>query len=64
MEEWYHTREEMSVVSKPTSSMCWNILMCDAREHMQDMDTWGNVSSWGKGCQYAKDRWETLLGEC
>jgi len=45
----------MSVVNKKTSSMQWNIPMLDVREHMQDMDTQGDVSSWGKGCQVAKD---------
>jgi hypothetical protein len=45
----------MSVTNKKTSSMQWNIPMLDAREHMQDMDTRGDVSSRGKGCQVAKD---------
>jgi hypothetical protein len=64
VEECYDTREETSVASKPTSSMQWNILMHDAREHMWDMETWGDFSSWGKGCQVVKDIWKELLGEC
>jgi hypothetical protein len=64
VKECYDTREETSVTNKPTSSMQWNIPMLDAREHMRDMDTRGDVSSWGKGCQAAKDIWKELLGEC
>jgi hypothetical protein len=37
--------------------------MLDAREHMQDMDTRGDVSYWGKGCKDAKDIWKEFLGK-
>jgi hypothetical protein len=36
--------------------------MLNARRCMQDMDTQGNVSSWGIGCQVAKDINKALLG--
>jgi hypothetical protein len=29
--------------------------MLDVWEHIHDMDTQVDVSSWGKGCQVAKD---------
>jgi hypothetical protein len=36
--------------------------MLNAKRCMQDMDTRGNVSSWGIGCQYKKDINKSLLG--
>jgi hypothetical protein len=36
--------------------------MLNERGCMQDMDTWVNVSSWGIGCQAAKDINKALLG--
>jgi hypothetical protein len=36
--------------------------MFNERRCMQDMDSWGNVSSWGIGCQAAKDINKALLG--
>jgi hypothetical protein len=36
--------------------------MLNARRFMQDLDTRGNVSSWGIGCQVAKDIKRALLG--
>ena len=35
----------MSVTSKQTSSKQWNISMLNAKKHMQDKDTRGDVSS-------------------
>jgi hypothetical protein len=53
----------MSLANKKTSSMQWNIPMLGVWEHVHDMDTWGDVSSWGEGCQVSKDILKTLLGE-
>jgi hypothetical protein len=36
--------------------------MLNARKCMWGMDTRGDVSSTGKGCQDAKDIWKALLG--
>jgi hypothetical protein len=36
--------------------------MLNAMKCMQDMDTRGNTSSWGMGCQAAKDINKALLG--
>jgi hypothetical protein len=36
--------------------------MLNARRFMQDMDTRGNVSSWGIGCQDAKDINKAMFG--
>jgi hypothetical protein len=36
--------------------------MLNARERMRDMDTQGDVSSTGKGCQAANDICKELLG--
>jgi hypothetical protein len=55
LKECHDIREKTSVTNKKTSSMQWNIPMLDARGCMQDMDTRGDVSSRGKGCQVAKD---------
>jgi hypothetical protein len=40
----------------------WNIPILNSRRCMHDMDTHGNVSSWGIGCQAAKDINQDLLG--
>ena len=46
----------MSVVGKQTSSKQWNIPILNARKHMQDKDTRGNVSSQVWGDQATKDK--------